>query len=57
MAIVKYSVRSTSKIPDCPMAMSAEDMLKFAAFPGNGDISKWVKSSQVGRKLANKQNE
>ena len=37
------------------MAMSAEYRSNFVAFTGNGDVSKWVKNSLVGRKTPNKQ--
>ena len=40
----------TFKIPHCSMAMKAEYRSKFVGFNGNGDISKWPKNSQAGRK-------
>ena len=37
------------KNPHCSMAISGEHKSKFAAFTSNGEVSIWVKYSQVGR--------
>ena len=37
------------------MVISAEHRSKFVSFTGNGEVSIWVKNSQMGRKTPNKQ--
>ena len=38
-----------------PNVKCAEDLSKYAALHHNGDVSKWVKNSHVGRKPPNRQ--
>ena len=44
-----HSRYGTLKNPHCSLAISAEHRSNLQPFTGNGDVSKWVKNSWVGR--------